>query len=563
MTTETPNSKDELQTLEHLYERRTHELKSIKLLVKQKSEETQKYFDFCGDNPTYDKLKNILTDKLNESENKISEARKRVRDIRLQKKILSDKKTEADQITKSTVSSSQEIQQLNTSITQLNSEFETKSKQIDKKREEFKMYKNELEKYKSEVTTTQRFLDNSKKNYEELLKEKAKLKQQQINLSTGTESNNILIKEIKSSINPAVIQTLQKENEHLLILLNQATANLPIEIEETIVQQDLDPIYQEQINTSKIKLSNLKQTLVDSQKKFDEARKTHKIEMNDLRLKLDNLKKKNNMIRTSIESIESSIPQTLAPLTKELEMWRNKVEKASKSAKENEQKINQQRDQAEQDVLDAEKQSLILKDELKRIREDIKRQTITNDQKNIEMENSNSNLGELYKSKQSLSNDVTEAKQKIKELTDESDHLSTQIQDLTKELNESEIKYSKELNQLKDEIKNQPKLSKASSSSSSQNKNFLNEIKNSNEIQNENEMEIRESVASLEAQYNEKKKQLDEVNAKYEKTAELQKKFEAALDLIVDLEDEEKYLTQELKMIREQFEASLNSLKNK
>ena len=564
MNNEKQSSKDELQVLEHLYERRSHELKSIELLVKQKVLETQKYIDFCGDDLSYENLKNVLTEKLNESENKMSEARKRVKDIRLQKNQLTDKKIEADQITKSTVDSSHEIKQITTLINQHKSELEIKSKAVNNKKEEFKLQQNELEKYKSEAATTQKFLDNSKRKLDELNREKANLKQQQNNLSKGTEANRHLIKDIKSSLNQSVLQTLEKENEHLQILLNQATSNLPINIEETISQEELDPIYKDQITTAKSKLSNIKQTFSEVQKKFEESRKSHKIEMNDLRLKLDNLKKKNNMIRSSIESIESSIPQTLSPLTKELEFWRNKVENSTKNAKENEEKINFQRNQAELCVSEAEKQTLFLKDELKKITDEIKRLKITNDQKNIEMENIHSNLNELMKSKQSLSIDISAEKSKIDSLNSELNSLNEDIQKSTNELNESEVKYSKELNELKEEMKNK-KLQNRNRNVGNQ--SVLSEIKISDDIQNKNEIqnehEIRESVTSLENQFKEKKKQLDEINIKYEKTLELQKKFEAALDLIADLQDEEKFLTEELKMIREQFSATLKSLKNK
>ncbi|OHT13335.1 hypothetical protein TRFO_16538 [Tritrichomonas foetus] len=540
----------DIQNLEHLYERRTHELKSIKILVQQKIEETQKIIDFCADEtPSYEKLKDILADKLSEAEGKLLEARKRVRDVKLKKQKLLSEREEAEQISMSNMESTQEMNELKASTLQLSTEFESKARLVTEKRDELTSKQNELKKYQNELEDTQKLFDETNKKYDNLSLEIQKLNNQKTNLLKGTETTNTLIKDAKASINLSLITSLQNEIDKLQNELKQTPTNFYDE-PEIIDQDDLDDVYKEQINSMKMKISKLKSSFADSKEKYQKSQKIHKMEMNELRIQLNNLKKSNNMIRSSIEAVESSIPQTLSPLTKELELWRNKVDNASKLAKENEQKINQQRQQAELELSEAEKQLFVLQDETTKLRAQLKQQKITNVQKQNEIEQLCSNLKDLQSLKETLVKEYEESKIKIQQFEQELKDLNNQVEKETKEMNEIEQKYSNELNQLKEKVAEKQTL-----------------LKDMPDIDvgtsDMNEGEIRNSVVALEKEYAEKKKQLQEIEESYTSTAELQKKFEAALDLITELEDEEKFLIDELKMIRQQFAASIRQLKNK
>ena len=134
-----------LKNLEQLANRRSDELKSIKVLTKQKMEETKKFIDLIGDNEiSYENLQRALQTKLGDAENELLEARKRVRDLRLKKQQLQNEKNEAEHISSSTVESTEEISKIEKSIEQLSAEFSQKNEKVDEKRKELASKKEEL-----------------------------------------------------------------------------------------------------------------------------------------------------------------------------------------------------------------------------------------------------------------------------------------------------------------------------------------------------------------------------------------------------------------------------------
>lgn len=546
---------NELSSLQQLFERRTHELKSMKLLVKQKEEETKDFYYFCGDNPTYQRLQDILSDKLTESENQLNDQKKRIRDLRQKKNELATDKLEANRLSITATELSKETNNLTQSISRLSSEFNVKSQQIDQKKKELFLKQKELENIEKQLTEAQKLVNSSKEVESKLIQEKKMLEQQKKNLTDSTQETKNRSQKLKSSINPSILQEMQKESTNLTLLLEQ-TEILPIETSNLINENDLDPIFKDQIDSMNAKVQNLKQKLIESQNKFDDNRKRHKIQMNEYRIKLENLKKSNNTVKNSIESIEYSIPQTLAPLTRELEMWRSKVDQASKESKENEQSINQRRIEIETSLSNSEKQILSLQENLNKINHQIKQQKDENEQKNQELQVLRNNLNNLVELEQSLQNGISDMKTQISTLNVEISSVNEAIQKNQAEMKETESSYALELSKMKEEsqkMKSKP-------------------IKQQSKAENErlstpldhwecNDSSIKDSVISLQKELEVKKKQLEETNEKYQKIADMQKRFHAAVDLIADLDSEEKCLIDELKMIRKQFEVSIQTLR--
>jgi hypothetical protein len=75
-----------------------------------------------------------------------------------------------------------------------------------------------------------------------------------------------------------------------------------------------------------------------------------------------------------------------------------------------------------------------------------------------------------------------------------------------------------------------------------------------------NESEVRDSVAALEAEYASLTAEADDLRVQFDKSESTRMKIEAAMDLITEMDDEEVCLTNELRMLRSEFGATIKML---
>jgi chromosome segregation ATPase len=75
-----------------------------------------------------------------------------------------------------------------------------------------------------------------------------------------------------------------------------------------------------------------------------------------------------------------------------------------------------------------------------------------------------------------------------------------------------------------------------------------------------NESEIRESVEALEREHASLTAEVEDLGVQFDRSESTRMKIEAAMDLITEMDDEEAFMTNELKMLRTQFAATIKML---
>ena len=539
---------DDIPSLEKLLERRSHELKTMKALVKQKDEETKKYYSLCGDNPTLSILKDVLSTKLTDLETELTEAKSRVRDLRQKRKFLTESKTKAGEINQSIQESNEEIKNIKSKISEKNKEIDSLQKILEEKSEKCRQKQSEVDTLRAKVAETQQIKDNATNEMNSLIEREKILLQQQSNIRNASQVTQQQIDEIRNSMNKQTINDLKQEIESLQRQLDESGIETIDSFSITSVE-DLDPVYKTQLDNVSQRVSQLKNAIQNLKSELQEEDKKHNIEIAELRAKLENQKQANNFLRTSIEETELQLPQTLGPINREIEQWRMKVDIAAKEAQENEKMLNAKRSESEKILKESEKKLESLQDELLRTKAITAQQKQNYSKQEQEIEEikkelavSESQLSALNDEKRRYNAEIKEIQQKIKQANEETTRLNQVFQDEEKKSQENLAVLRQSVEAAEAEAAKMPES----------------EIT----VGVMNEKELKESVKSLEKDLAERESKVQLLRTRCEESKQTSKKFEAALSLITELEDEEKAMIGELKMLRQRFNETLTMLRN-
>ena len=539
---------DDIPTLENLLERRSHELKTMKALVKQKTEETKKYYSICGENPTFSVLKEVLSTKLTDLETELSDARKRVKNLRQKRQVLTESKTKAGEINQSIQESNEQIKQLNEKISQKGSDIENLRKKIEEKSEICKQKQAEIDTLHAKVAEMQQIRDNAINELNSISEREKNLIQQQTNIRSASQSTKQQIDEIRGSINQQVLADLKQEVETLQKQLDESGIE-QIETFSINGVEDLDPVYKTQLDNVSQRVSQLKSAIQSLRADLANDEKKHSIEIAELRAKLENQKQANNYLRTSIEETELQLPQTLGPINREIEQWRAKVDSAAAKAQENEKILNDKREESEKTLREAEKKLESLQDDL------VRAKAITAQQKQ--------NCFQQEQEIEQLRKDLAVSESQLSALNDESMRYEKESNEIKAKITQANEETAKLTAQLKEEektsnttlavLKQSVEAAEAEAAKMPETEVVVGVM---------NEKELKDSVRSLEKELIDREGKVKQLRIKCEESQKTRKQFEAALSLIAELEDEEQALISELKMLRKQFGETLSQLRS-
>lgn len=533
---------ENLASLTKLYERRKHELKIISISLKQKADEVQPIFLACGHDCDFRSIQAILTEKLAAAENDIFESKKRIKELMSKKSTLIEAKNKAELFSSNANETLRNVGAIKENIVSVQKDVDTVKQKILIKKGKIEEKMKEIEKQKNEMDNLQLNENDSSKKMAIQKDNESTLQNQLEGFKTSIVSAKQMIKEINKDMDPNVITSLQNEYKNVNEQLSHANV-FELNIDETIEPEDLSPIYKEQINSMKEKIEKLKQSVNDIQDSINNENQKYKLEMSDLRLKLLNLKHDNNTIRSNIEEVESSIPQSIGPLNRELDSWRKKVENASKKAKDDEINIQQKCNESESILEDIKNKNVLLKREISNIKITVSQQQILNENKQHEVDMLNKEISILNQNKEQIKNQSQNILMQIEATLCEEGKIKNELKEMEDALpKEDSNKIIKEqIHEIQERIKNLPT-----------------ENLDTNQM---NEDEIIQSVRKLEKEYEAQQTKIKEIRQKYEEYNKMREKINAAIQLISDLEDEESYLKDELKMIREQFHETLTQLR--
>ena len=539
---------DDIPSLEKLLERRSHELKTMKALVKQKDEETKQYFAICGENPTFSILKDVLSTKLTELEKELSAARKRVRDLRQKRQILTESKTRAGEINQSIQESMEQINHIKAQIAEKSKEVDSLQQVLSEKSNKCREKQSEVDNLRAKVAEMQQIKDNATNEMNSLIEREKSLLQQQTNIHSASQATQKQIEDIRNSINQQTLNDMKIEIESLQKQLDESGIET-IESFSITTIDELDPVYKNQLDNVSQRVTQLRNAIQNIRNELQSDEKKHSIEIAELRAKLETQKQSNNFLRTSIEETELQLPQTLGPINREIEQWRMKVDMAAKHAQENEKQLNDKREKSERLLKESENKLESLQDELLRAKAVTAQQTQNCIQQEQEIEQirkdlavSEAQISSLKDEQKRYEIEIKETKQRINQAEEESKRL-------IEVYNDQEKKSEETLSVLKQSVE------AAEAEASKMPESDIN-------VGVMNEKELKESVRSLEKDLSNKEADIQKIRTKCEESRKTRKKFEAALSLITELEDEEQAMIAELKMLRKQFNDTLTMLRN-
>jgi len=540
----------DLSSLNQLYERRSHELKAVKALVKQKRDETQKYIDLCGDEPNFPLLKEVLSSKLTKLENELNEVRSRVKSLRQRKLDLNVSKEKSSEINILIGENSKVVEDLKQQVLNKTKELEPLREDLAKKAEDFSKKQKEIDTIKNLILDSQQKRDQLVKELKELLEMEKSLQNQQTSLKNAINETKNEINEVKSIISPSSLLELQKEVEKLEQQLGNSDVT---ESNEIIIQSinELDAQYREQIESAMAKLESLQQSFQTLTEKASEEDKQHHLRITESRLKLDRLKQSNNLLRSTIEEMELSIPQTLGPINREIEQWRQKVSFAVQTGKDNEKKLNQQRIHSEELLADSELHLKEIQEENVRIKVSIAHHSKVLAEKEQELHRIKQVYEETNLKKEKFDEDISKNKNKLQELSNDIIIINEKIKKSENDLSSFQKNAEEELLQLRKLAEELEVKATLIPKEVELNSSFV------------NEEELRESIKSLEEELVRRESELNLIKTQYDESEKTRLRFETALRLIADLEDEETILKEELRMLRSRFDITIKQLQQR
>ena len=540
---------DELAKLEEIFNDKKNELDGLKKTLNKKAQEVKIYYDICGEDPSFDKLKEVLSYKLSLIEKNIGNTRNRLNVLRLKKKGMENSGNLLVEINDSIEKDNKDIEEIKNKIEEKTKKCEELKEKLRSKMEGFKDKQAEVDELKKKVVESNKRKEGISKQLQDLLNEEAKLKEQHGNLKGEIVSTKKAIEEIKRSMNMSEIQKLEKEIEELQNKVGEPLVEF-IEDENINDIDDLDPLYRNQIEKIKSKIEGLKSQINEMQDQMEKKEMEYQVKISEQKIKLNRLKENNDIVRSNIEEMELSLPKTLAPINREIEQWRIKIDKALAESQKDEELLYVQKSQSEAALLLTEKHHKSLQDEIIKIQSMIDGLKSSNEKKVLEIEKMKEKYDNILSNKRTseesimqIEKEITEIEGKIAKNLEECERYNLLIKQENEQSDEEFKTLKEKIDAAEHQMLSVPK----------------NRDSHSGHV---NDDELRQSISNLEQSISSKKEALDELRKSYAESEQIRKNFDSALVIISELEDEEVSLIQEVQMIKKTFEESIASLKS-
>ena len=536
---------EDAENLPLIFERRSHELKTINTLIKQKRKETARYFELCGPSPNRAALQSVLREKLDQEDQELNALRRRIKDLKLEQEKRGDVKAKFDGMKK-------EISEAKAKSVALRSEIERKESEIARRKNQNSALSKELAFLKAKRDGLNESLEEKVKALEQLRKEldvlsehERSLKTQRDNLRASLSANRA--SQSRSAVDWNVLEGLRSEIRQMEGQLSQ-TAVEPLDVAVGDDIDELDQVYKDQIERVSQKVDELRRQIAEMRDEATKQEKQAEMEIAEKRKALEETRNSNNAIKSRIEDVQLSIPEALGQITRELEMWRQKLEKTKRSAKKKEENINEQRIQAEARLKESEKKLKQLKGELVRSQATIAQQQTVNSEKQKENENLKDELEsmtvtrkELTQAIEKMKNEIEELKQKLDGSRHELDLSTNETRNMEREARENAQRVKAEIEATRERIASFPVEDIGTSTMS--------------------EEEVKNLVKNLEIEYKAKEADMIDTRAKFAESERLRGELEASLELISELDEEHACMVSELAMMREYFGATIAQLR--
>jgi chromosome segregation ATPase len=533
-----------LPDLTELFNRRSRELFSLTGIVRQQSRECERYFELCGPDPTLPALETILTNRLSETESKVTERRRRVKELRSKIQELQECQHRRTELIS-------EAQELRLSVDALRAQLARENENIAAKTKEnsalascvssVKARKTEL---RVELGTRTQVFDSAKREVEELRERERQLQQQQSNLQNAIASSRSATKEAKAGI--VSLANLEKEIEQLKRQLAQTGS--ATYVDSVYDPGDLDPVCTKQVNELAEKIDKLKIELIETRAKGDEAERRHKRLMSDHRGHLEEVRKRTNTLRKEMETNQCSIRTAVRTYTKELEDLQARHHEALRADEKCQDELTAARARADALLIESERELANLKDELARIVAAVDGQAAVNEKRREKHEKLRREVESLRAVSVKCDAELSERTNLVAGTVQKIARLKQKLGGEQEEFKAREADIARRVEELKEQIRMAEERLPAT---------WVDEVGTSPM----NESEVRKSVDNLEREYAKLTEELEGLREQVEQSERTRAKIEAAMDLITEMDDEEVCMTSELKMLRGQFAATIEMLK--
>jgi chromosome segregation ATPase len=517
--------------------------------VRQKTEQCQRYFDICGDAPTNSALREALCSKLTDIDQQMKESRLRIKDLRGEAQDLDERKQEFGILETQISESKKRIVDLRSEIDQQTESISSKKVENSPAAKTLSDAQRRRDEIRLRLSEHAKLLDSSRSESAALKDRQEKLQEQLFSLQNRISASRKEIADVKQYLSSPVVTNLQKEVSQLEQDLDKACV-VPVVLPDSPGPEDLDRGYTDQIEALSSKVDQLRSVFHNSRAKALEAENAHAATLADRKSQLEALREQNNQLRSQVEATRQAVKESVRPLTQELEMWQQKLQDEKRSADKQERECRGRREQRELEVREADAKLSDLKTELARVRAVVRQQTETNEGKQATNHQTRQELEELRA--QSL--DLESA---IASKTEEIERLKTQIESQTQamaakqgEIRERDELLSATIRDLEARIESTVTRIQALPVSPVATTHMT-------------EDEVRQSFFALEKEFSARTAALAGIHAAYSRAEGLRARFEAALGLMSELEDEEVFMTSELKMLRSQFAETLRALRSR
>lgn len=534
-------------TLLKLLDRRTRELKTLSSLANQKEQEIERYIELCGDNARLSVLQDLLPELLSQREENVVASRRALRDVKERREMTLDTRQRLEGVFERIGSLDERMASQKSEIEKIDENIELQKQRNAAALRELSTVQNRNDELTTRLAEQARLLANRRKE-DNLLKEREKaLQQQRSNLQFSLATNRTATKDRKDSVDDEVLLRLEAEIAGMKKVFERVTVSL--EAEAVAGEEDLDQVYQDQIGSVSQKVNELRKMLCAMKIKADEEEKIREREIHEKWKVLEELRTANNTVRIRIEDVQASLPEALGQITRELEMWQKKIDEVTKGAKAQERKINAERDAEERRLEVAEECLVQISVEVMRSDATISQQIATNEARRIRNDRMKSDLESLIATRDGLR---SEGERAVAEITELRVRITEQKKNVVvdhESIRALETEFRGKIEALETEIR-QKEVKIESLPGDDVDTSAMNED------------QIRDSVEALGKQLAVKNADIEAIRGEYEQAISLGEKFEAALALIGELEDERGFMTDELNMLREQFAETVRTLEN-
>jgi chromosome segregation ATPase len=537
----------DLPAIRTLFERRSHELKTIRSIVRQKTEECKRYFELCGDNPTMSELQLALAGKLGDNDGKLKASRSRLKELRQQISDFATRKEEFAALEARISESKLRIGDLRAQIAQQTEVISSANLQKSPAAKALSDIQGRRDQLKANSSDRLRVLEASKSEIATLRDRERQLQEQLSNLQNSLSSSKKSVADTKSYISSPLLSNLQKEVDQLERELDKACVT-PVAVPDISGPEDLDQVYTDQITSLSAKVEQLKSVLRNSRARALEIDNSHKTAMSEKRQELETIRDQNNDRRSQIEATRLAIKESIRPLTQELEMWQQKLQDEQRSAESHERELHGRREQFESEIRESEAKLRELTGELTRVKALVRQQIQANEAKQKSGHRLKQEIEGLRGAALGLDSEIAANTEEITRLKGQIEAQGQNAIEKQRELRERDEGFGQTIRDLNTQIEGleaRVRLLPVADITTTR----------------VTEDEVRQSVFALEKEFAARTVALATIQSDYEKAEQLRRRFEAALELMTELEDEEMFMISELKMLRVQFAGTLRMLR--